>query len=79
MCKRHAICEGQSDCIYLVNGEDQSVEGLEARFNVPVPFSVTPLGDLALAISEAVPTIPLIDTCKIAAYLDSLGYCVAPF
>lgn len=78
MCKRHAICDGETNCIYIVNGEDMSAEGLEARF-APVPFTLTPLGEMALVITEAVPTIPMVHASKIAAHLDSLGYCKAPF
>lgn len=77
MCKRHAICDGQTDCIYVIDGVDCSAEGL--RKFAPVPFTVSNLGELALTITEAVPTIPLIHASQIAAHLDSLGYCKAPF
>lgn len=78
MCKRHTICEGQSHCIYVIDGVDCTAEGFAERFT-PVPFTLSPLGEMALAITEAVPEIPLIHASKIAAHLDSIGYCVAPF
>lgn len=77
MCKRHAICEGQSDCIYVVNGVDCSAEGLAAM--TEVPFRLSNLGEMALSVIDACPTIPMIDASRIAAYLDSLGYCKTPF
>lgn len=82
MCKRHAICEGQIDCIYLVDGVDCSAEGIAKAYSEhfePVPFMVSNLGEMALAVNEAVPGIAMIDACKIAAHLDSVGYCRQPF
>lgn len=83
MCKRHAICEGQTDCIYVVDGMDCSAEALAAMTGInheaPIPFTLNPVTELAIAISEAVPTVPLVLAVEIATYLDSVGYCKAPF
>lgn len=81
MCKRgHAICEGQTDCIYIIDGVDCSSEAMLARQDfTPVPFALSNLGELACVVSEAVPSISVVDASRIAAHLDSLGYCKAPF
>lgn len=81
MCKRHLVCEGETDCIYVVNGQDMSAAGMadwNAR-NLPVEFTLSNVGDLVLAITEAAPTIPVMEASRIAVYLDSIGYAKAPF
>lgn len=80
MCKYdHSICEGETSCIYEIDGVDCSDEALIARLDVPVPFTLSNLGQMALTVCEAVPTLPIKEAAKIATYLDSLGYCKAPF
>lgn len=79
-CKRHAICDGQTHCIYIIDGVDCSSEGILARQDFdPIPFVLSNLGDLAMAVSDAIPTLPIKDAARIAAHLDSLGYTKAPF
>lgn len=77
MCKRHAICDGQPNCIYVIDGVDCTAEALATV--TPIPFIVTNLGTMAIDISEAMPNLTTIDAVKIAVYLDSIGYAKTPF